>query len=381
MQKKEYIVFQGTRYCIDGFKHPGGSIIKFWANKDDATSPILQFHSRELDRVKAIMRCLPQEPAVEPDALTRDFMALNAELRREGLFDPSYFHIAWRLAEIVLVGAAGFWLLNSTTGWLAGCILLGLCQGFCGWVQHECGHYSFTCVPKVDRFLNALTIGVGMGSSARWWRSAHNRHHAMPQRVGYDVDLETMPLILFNLGVLRGHKTKSRWLCYQQYLFLPVDTLLANLLHQFYVTPKYCLERGQYLHLIPMTLHQLVFGWAIGWQAWLVSSWVMTAYLHGNFALAHTHLPLADDTTDWLRYAFVHTSNIRSSWLCDHWMMYLNYQVDHHLFPSMPQHKLRHAHERILTLARKHNLPYIEYSYWEAWKLTLGNLARVAEQL
>ena len=42
---------------------------------------------------------------------------------------------------------------------------------------------------------------VGLGLSSTWWSSAHNRHHAMPQRLHRDVDLETLPLVAFNARV------------------------------------------------------------------------------------------------------------------------------------------------------------------------------------
>jgi fatty acid desaturase len=33
--------------------------------------------------------------------------------------------------------------------------------------------------------------------SAGWWRVQHNKHHSMPQKLGYDVDLDTLPLVAF----------------------------------------------------------------------------------------------------------------------------------------------------------------------------------------
>ena len=33
--------------------------------------------------------------------------------------------------------------------------------------------------------------------SGSWWRNQHNKHHAMPQKIGHDVDLNTLPLVAF----------------------------------------------------------------------------------------------------------------------------------------------------------------------------------------
>lgn len=44
-----------------------------------------------------------------------------------------------------------------------------------------------------------------MGFSSTWWVRGHNRHHhAMPQRLKHDVDLETMPLLAYNAKVVKN---------------------------------------------------------------------------------------------------------------------------------------------------------------------------------
>jgi len=49
----------------------------------------------------------------------------------------------------------------------------------------------------VDRIIQTVFYGVGCGMSAGWWRVQHNKHHSMPQKLGYDVDLDTLPLVAF----------------------------------------------------------------------------------------------------------------------------------------------------------------------------------------
>ena len=115
-------------------------------------------------------------------------------------------------------------------------------SGRCGWLMHEGGHYSLTgdtlilarkknkrnsvkdvqlarhrtpnlgvsgiwsLSPfissfsgniKIDRALQIVLYGVGCGMSGSWWRNQHNKHHAMPQKIGHDVDLNTLPLVAF----------------------------------------------------------------------------------------------------------------------------------------------------------------------------------------
>ena len=37
--------------------------------------------------------------------------------------------------------------------------------------------------------------------SASYWRNQHNKHHATPQKLNHDVDLDTLPLVAFHKTV------------------------------------------------------------------------------------------------------------------------------------------------------------------------------------
>jgi len=45
--------------------------------------------------------------------------------------------------------------------------------------------------------------------SGSWWKSQHNRHHAMPNNIKHDVDMKTLPLIAFNTKVARNPEKNS----------------------------------------------------------------------------------------------------------------------------------------------------------------------------
>jgi hypothetical protein len=67
----------------------------------------------------------------------------SLKVEAEGFFKPSVSHTAFRVSEIVVMHAAGFWLLfNGHVA--AGLIVLGIVSGRCGWLMHEGGHYSMT---------------------------------------------------------------------------------------------------------------------------------------------------------------------------------------------------------------------------------------------
>jgi acyl-CoA 6-desaturase (Delta-6 desaturase) len=65
----------------------------------------------------------------------------------------------------------------------------------------------------------------------------------------------------------------------------------------------------------------------------------------------------------------------------DWWMSYLNYQIEHHLFPSMPQFRHPIISPRVKALFEKHGLKYDQRSYVEAMTATFQNLHNVSHEV
>lgn len=58
-------------------------------------------------------------------------------------------------------------------------------------------------------------------------------------------------------------------------------------------------------------------------------------------------------------------------------MAYLNFQIEHHLFPSMPQFNHPQIAPRVRALFKKHGLRYDVRPYFSCLWETLGNLQEV----
>jgi fatty acid desaturase len=85
----------------------------------------------------------------------------------------------------------------------------------------------------------------------------------------------------------------------------------------------------------------------------------------------------ADDNTDFLRRQVLTSRNIRGGWLVDVALGALNYQIEHHLFPSMPRPNLRHAQPIIREFCREHGLTYVQTSLTDSYVQTLHHLHEV----
>jgi len=382
--------------------HPGGSVIKYYI-ESEATDAFNAFHTRS-DRAHKILTALTSRKATPEDygrfrikgkeKLTEDFEEFRQQLKAEGFYDPDYYHIMYRIFEIAFMLFIGGYLCinyweSSMLMVALGIIVLGIGQGRCGWLMHEGGHHSLTGNITMDIFLQKVFYCYGNAMSARWWRVNHNKHHSTPQKLGHDPDLRTLPLVAFctETAAQAKHPLMKWWISVQNYFFIPCTCVIVGLAWSLYLHPRMILRRSEWLEACLIaakystvaSLGYLYFGWHAV-TLYLLAGWVGSIYIFINFAVSHTHLPTVpkDKHITWVEYAAYHTMDVEHRPWCDWWMGYLNYQIEHHLFPSMPEYRFPLLAPRVREFLNSHGLPYIYSGYWKAMKTTMGNLESVA---
>lgn len=167
-------------------------------------------------------------------------------------------------------------------------------------------------------------------------------------------------------------------------MFAPVDTLLISLMWSMYSHPRHMFRTRQWLEIVCAVSHFMLLGYFFGGPIYFIfNSWISASYMFFQFTLSHTHRPVipANEYKRWIEYCSDYTTNIQPSWWCDWLMGYLNYQIEHHLFPTMPQFKHREIVPRVKKLFAKHGLQYDVKSYWDAVQITMKNLHDVAQEI
>eukprot|EP00921_Rhytidocystis_pertsovi_P014416 GHVQ01023355.1.p1 GENE.GHVQ01023355.1~~GHVQ01023355.1.p1 ORF type:complete len:632 (+),score=96.47 GHVQ01023355.1:1282-3177(+) len=230
----------------------------------------------------------------------------------------------------------------------------GIAGGRCGWLQHEGGHNSLTGRPAVDKIIQKLGISFGLICYNGKWNNMHNKHHAVPQKEDLDPDVDTLPFLASYEQILfRGRRRyllsyMQWWLKYQHYSFLLLTAVINVFFWHFVLHPReYLLRKFDIttasLVLSRYVVHLLVtvplFGWTGGFFTLIATMFVSGIYLFGNFSLNHTYMPTVETEVhkNWLDQQLNHTANIKPHFLVNWWMGFLNCQIEHHLFPTMPQ--------------------------------------------
>eukprot|EP00298_Acanthocystis_sp_HF-20_P025262 c37106_g1_i1.p1 GENE.c37106_g1_i1~~c37106_g1_i1.p1 ORF type:complete len:487 (-),score=153.16 c37106_g1_i1:71-1441(-) len=403
LPEKLEVRIEDSVYDVTHFvkKHPGGNVILYSNSfKDpdgvnDVTEAFKEFHGRSTI-TNSYLNALPKRPADSPrEPIMVAFEKWRSQLEKEGYFEPSMPHVIFRLVELVVIYLFGLvcFYYGGWSGNIAGVIVHGMFGVRCGWVQHEGGHNSFTGNMKVDKFIQGLTIGFGLGSSGKKWNHMHDKHHATPQKVGYDIDLDTTPLVAFFKTAVEDNRQRGfypLWLRFQHLTFLPITSgVFVMLFWILNLHPMYAFKTKKYDQLFWMftfhTFRPLTIVWVSGLSflqayglVW-ASAWFSGVYLFGHFSTSHTHCPVVqEEAKNWLEFALEHTVDIEPSNPVVSWVMgYLNCQVLHHLFPHMPQYRQPEVSKKLAEFCKQHGLKYEIIGYFEAWRRTFANLRDV----
>jgi fatty acid desaturase len=102
-------------------------------------------------------------------------------------------------------------------------------------------------------------------------------------------------------------------------------------------------------------------------------------YLGCSFAPNHKGMPIlaATDKSDFLQRQVLTSRNVRGGWMTDFALGGLNYQIEHHLFPSMPRPNLRKSQAMVELFCQQQELPYCQTSLTDSYAQALRHLNTV----
>lgn len=291
------------------------------------------------------------------------------------------------LLTAALGGAVvGFILLRNSWFELLIAGALGLIFTQFAFLSHETAHRQvFSSGPtndRVGRVIGTLVIGMSYG----WWMNKHSRHHANPNRVGKDPDID-MDTILFHAeGVKPRRGLKGAFARRQGYLFFPILVLEGLNLH--YQSVRYLLGRGKvqgrWTELSLITAHFAIVAGAVfavlpvgmAFAFLGVQLAVFGVYMGSSFAPNHKGMPIvrADEKLDFFTKQVRTSRNIRGRIWASALMGGLNYQIEHHLFPSMPRPHLARTREIVREYCLGRGIPYTETGLFESYGIVIRYL-------
>ncbi len=327
-----------------------------------------------------------------PHAYTSEFAELLAQIKERGLLSRS---VAYYITLIVVLSVSLLSLLTAMffigDSWaqLALAPVMAIIMTQFSFVTHEAAHRQvFASGTTNDRTARVLANAV-VGISYSWWMGKHTRHHANPNTVGKDPDIESDFIMFQEEEAAKTTGFTNAFVKRQGWLFFPILTLEGLNLHVQAFRRVFSREplnhRGTEITLLlarnigyPIILVSLM-PWYIAAVFLVIHMALFGVYMGASFAPNHKGMPqiAAGIKVDFLRRQVLTSRNIRGGLFMDHFMGGLNYQIEHHLFPSMARPKLARAAKLVRQFCAEKKISYTETGLFQSYGIVIAYLNRV----
>lgn len=328
--------------------------------------------------------------------LLSDYSALLDAVRAEGLL-RRHLGFYWVLFVLLLAAlaliATVMFVLGDSWWQLLPAAALGVVFAQYGFLAHEAAHREIFQTVRANDHAGRLVGDLLVGISYAWWKAGHNRHHANPNLVGKDPSVARGVFSFTPEDAALSHGMRGWLTRHQGFYFYPLLPFAGLSMHVqsivALVRPGRIEHRGLEAVMLAArwTLYPVALLTVMSPGRAVASLAVQTAVFGVTIASAfvpnHVGMPVlpAGTRLDFLRRQVVTSRNIRGPrWLLTAWMGGLNYQIEHHLFPSMPRPALHRASSLTREYCAGLGIPYTDARLFETYALIARHLDHLGRQ-
>lgn len=332
---------------------------------------------------------------------TADYAELRRLVVQAGLLEPqpAYFLVKFvGVGLLLVVGLAVLLRAGELPAWVQvlNVVYLAFVFGQIGLLGHDVAHLQvFRSTRLANAFgviLGDLLLGIGVG----WWRESHNgAHHNNPNHFDLDPNIDFY-VLAFTPEQGRRKPPALQWVIRNQaklitgFACLQIVSLHVQtvdyLERWWHRRPVECaVEAAALLTHVLLYVGLIVFALGpVGGLAFIVVHRALAGlYLASIFAPNHKGMPIlyGDGRPDFLHEQVLTARNISGSPLIDFWYGGLNYQIEHHLFPSLPRNRLCRAAPLVRDYCAAHGLDYHQTSLGHAYREMFQQFQHVSDVL
>lgn len=323
-----------------------------------------------------------------------DFAELSRAIKQAGLLRRRHDYYVVKCV-LTIAAFAATWVVFGYLGrswWqLATAVVLAILYTQLSFLGHDAGHKQIFRSRRSNDALGLLHGGL-VGLSYGWWISKHNRHHANPNHQDEDPDLDITALA-FTPDQSSAKRGIVRWMAkYQAFLFFPLLLLEGLDLHWSSIQAIWRGDiKARRLERILLAAHITGYLGAVFFVLPPLTAIVFIAvhqglwgfYMGCSFAPNHKGMPnpSKDQSWDFLRKQVLTSRNISGGWWTDFVLGGLNYQIEHHLFPSMPRPNLRRAQPIVRGFCVDNGISYSQCGLLRSYGHVLRHLHAVGASL
>lgn len=309
------------------------------------------------------------------EATETKFIELKERITKEGLLEKKPFYYFYKsCVAFAMLAASIFIFITVPTPWIRmlDAVFLAIAYVQIGLIAHDISHHQVFRSPRTYRFFGILFWNFLLGASFGSWNESHNAHHANPNQINKDPDID-QPMIFTQTQYQRAHPIFKTLYQYQQFYFFPMllfvrfSFIISSI--QFFIRDTKKHGRIPLAEILAFTIYHALFITAafsfLGfWQGMLFTMihHLTAGFIFGNIiAPNHWGMPIFEKEIPSIFLQQIITSrNLISNPFINFWYGGLNYQIEHHLFPTMPRKNLKKARIFVKAFCEKYNIPHHE---------------------
>jgi fatty acid desaturase len=288
---------------------------------------------------------------------------------------------------LYVAGWAAVLVLGSSWYQLLVAVYLAVVFTQVAFLGHDVGHRQVFRSRRLNRVVGEACGNLGTGISYRYWVDKHNQHHARPNQIGADPDVGP-GVISWTAEQVAAKTGPGRVIArHQAALFFPLASLEAVSLHVASAR-SVCARSWRrasteavllgahavaYLSVVFLVLPPLRAAAFI-----VLQQGVFGLYLGCAFAPNHKGMtmPLPGEHLGFVRRQVTTSRNVKGGRVLTVALGGLNYQIEHHLFPSMPMANLRRCQPIVRAYCSAHGIDYCETGLAGSYLVALRYLRR-----
>lgn len=351
--------------------HPGGAELVDKFHQMDATDAFYALHSRE---AIAMLKKMKAKPASATDA-QRDSVSINFEAFRKDLESKGWMERNWlvdfgrNILPVIAMVVIG--TLVSYSYPLIATLLIGLGMQQAGWIGHDYSHGRGKLSMSLGTSLGALINGF----SSAWWGHKHNTHHIYPNRKEYDSDIHNEPILYLwiNEECDGWHRRYQHYYYFVVYSLLYVSWRMQSI--QFVLGSRNWLERS----LIALNYIWLAcLPWKVAIGSILAGGLFVAIVVTANHQTEEMIEP--DEKYNYVVDQFRTTRGVYCrNPLSEYFFGGMQYQLEHHLFPTMPRYYYPALRPLVRKFAEENGLQYHMNSVPEIIVMNFQQMKKIAE--
>jgi fatty acid desaturase len=318
-----------------------------------------------------------------------DYRELAVEIREAGLLERRTGYYGVKIASTLAAFAAGWaalFFVNRSWAVLGVAAFLAVSFTQVLFIGHDSGHQQVFASRRANWLLGLVVGNALTGLSFGWWVPKHSAHHAHPNQVGRDPDIGSGAM-----GRGLGAETADRpglasvlLRCWKVVSFVPLVFLELGMHRTSFQALVRRRDRGALAEALLLSLHAALYLTAVFWLlsplkaiAFVaVQQVIFGVYLRLSFAPNHKGMPIIDPEArmSFVRRQVITARNVTGGRFTTFMLGGLNYQIEHHLFPTMPRPNLPRAQTIIRAFCAEHDLPYCEDSLLGSYRRAVAYL-------